>query len=57
MNKKSVVQVKELKEKIWKKLDKVLNMVIYRKYIFLGSLKIREIKKIEVRSLIQLTLF
>ena len=29
MNKKSVVQVKELKEKIWKKLDKVLNMVIY----------------------------
>lgn len=41
MNKKSVVQVKELKEKIWKKLDKVLNMVIYRKYIFLGSLKIR----------------
>ena len=57
MNKKSVVQVKELKEKIWKKLDIVLNMVIYRKYIFLGSLKIREIKKIEVRSLIQLTLF
>ena len=57
MKSRPKLKLKELKEKIWKKLDKVLNMVIYRKYIFLGSLKIREIKKIEVRSLIQLTLF